>query len=69
MLALHCNAVVTQDKAGLPWWLGLSVKGITVYDHNDRKTPRKVCESMRHHTRFFVLILRVVGSVLKSLLP
>jgi len=33
-----------QDKAGLPWWLGLSVKGITVYDHNDRKTPRKVCE-------------------------
>ena len=42
-IVLYCNADV-QDKAGLPWWLGLSVKGITVYDHNDRKTPRKVGE-------------------------
>jgi hypothetical protein len=30
-----------KDKAGLPWWLGVSSKGVNVYDHNDRKTARK----------------------------
>jgi len=32
-----------QDKSGIPWWLGISCKGIAVYDYNDRKTPRRVC--------------------------
>ncbi|XP_072026640.1 LOW QUALITY PROTEIN: uncharacterized protein [Amphiura filiformis] len=31
-----------KDKSGLPWWLGLSFKGIGQYDLADRITPRKV---------------------------
>ncbi len=31
-----------KDKGGLPWWLGLSFKGIGQYDLADRVTPRKV---------------------------
>ncbi len=26
----------------MPWWLGLSYKGISQYDFNDKKTPRRV---------------------------
>lgn len=48
---------VIQDKAGLPWWLGLSVKGISLYDHNDRKTPRKVCELMKYCMQILQKIL------------
>ena len=31
-----------KDKAGIPWWLGLSYKGISQYDYNDKKVPRRV---------------------------
>lgn len=31
-----------QDKQGIPWWLGLSYKGIFQYDHQDKVKPRKV---------------------------
>ncbi|XP_071817917.1 uncharacterized protein [Apostichopus japonicus] len=31
-----------KDKSGLPWWLGLSYKGIGQYDLGDRVTPRNV---------------------------
>ncbi|XP_013384696.1 FERM domain-containing protein 4A isoform X2 [Lingula anatina] len=31
-----------KDKTGLPWWLGLSPKGIAQYDYADKRTPRKV---------------------------
>ncbi|XP_022098106.1 FERM domain-containing protein 4A-like isoform X4 [Acanthaster planci] len=31
-----------KDKTGIPWWLGLSYKGIGQYDIKDRLTPRKV---------------------------
>ncbi|XP_064632201.1 uncharacterized protein LOC135490726 isoform X3 [Lineus longissimus] len=31
-----------KDKSGLPWWLGLSYKGISQYDHCDKKVPRRV---------------------------
>ncbi|XP_076447684.1 uncharacterized protein LOC143284660 isoform X2 [Babylonia areolata] len=31
-----------KDKKEIPWWLGISPKGIAVYDKNDRTTPRKV---------------------------
>ena len=31
-----------KDKSGLPWWLGLSYKGISLYDHNDKRVPRRV---------------------------
>ncbi|XP_064473958.1 FERM domain-containing protein 4B-like isoform X2 [Ornithodoros turicata] len=30
-----------KDKGGIPWWIGLSYKGISQYDYNDRKVPRK----------------------------
>ncbi|XP_077540063.1 uncharacterized protein LOC144152608 isoform X3 [Haemaphysalis longicornis] len=30
-----------KDKGGIPWWVGLSCKGVSQYDHNDKKTPRK----------------------------
>ena len=33
---------VFQDKQGIPWWLGLSYKGIFQYDHQDKVKPRKV---------------------------
>ncbi|ESO07002.1 hypothetical protein HELRODRAFT_77221, partial [Helobdella robusta] len=29
-----------KDKAGLPWWLGLNIKGISVYDDDDKQVPR-----------------------------
>ena len=31
-----------QDKKDIPWWLGISYKGIGVYDKNDKNVPRKV---------------------------
>lgn len=31
-----------KDKNNIPWWLGLSPKGIGVYDHGDKIKPRKV---------------------------
>lgn len=34
--------LIFQDKQGIPWWLGLSYKGIFQYDHQDKVKPRKV---------------------------
>ena len=31
-----------QDKQGIPWWLGISYKGIGQYDLQDKLKPRKV---------------------------
>lgn len=31
-----------KDKSGIPWWLGISYKGIALYDSNDKKMPRRV---------------------------
>ncbi|GIX99600.1 FERM domain-containing protein 4B [Caerostris darwini] len=31
-----------KDKTGIPWWLGISYKGICQYDLTDRKVPRKL---------------------------
>lgn len=31
-----------KDKKDIPWWLGLSHKGIAVYDKADKKEPRKI---------------------------
>jgi len=36
---------IVQDKGGIPWCLGISYKGISLYDHNDRKVPRRVNSS------------------------
>ncbi|CAG2101826.1 unnamed protein product [Medioppia subpectinata] len=30
-----------KDKTGIPYWLGLSYKGINQFDHNDRRIPRR----------------------------
>ncbi len=40
----HARSLCLQDKAGIPWWLGLSFKGISQYDYNDKRTPRRVSE-------------------------
>lgn len=32
----------SQDKQGIPWWLGISYKGIGQYDLQDKLKPRKV---------------------------
>lgn len=37
---VHYYAV--KDKQGLPWWLGISFKGIGQYDLQDKVKPRKV---------------------------
>jgi len=31
-----------QDKQGIPWWLGVSYKGIGQYDLQDKLKPRTV---------------------------
>ncbi|KAL4226374.1 FERM domain-containing protein 4A [Mactra antiquata] len=31
-----------KDKKDIPWWLGISNKGIGIYDKNDKNVPRKV---------------------------
>ncbi|XP_046363491.2 FERM domain-containing protein 4A-like isoform X4 [Haliotis rufescens] len=31
-----------KDKKDIPWWLGISPKGISVFDKNDKTTPRKL---------------------------
>lgn len=31
-----------KDKNSIPWWLGISFKGICQYDQTDKKIPRKV---------------------------
>lgn len=33
---------IFQDKQGIPWWLGISYKGIGQYDLQDKVKPRKV---------------------------
>ncbi|NWT74764.1 FRM4A protein, partial [Prunella himalayana] len=37
---VHYYAV--KDKQGIPWWLGLSYKGIFQYDYHDKVKPRKL---------------------------
>lgn len=36
------RVLVPQDKQGMPWWLGISYKGIGQYDLQDKLKPRKV---------------------------
>ncbi|XP_029658567.1 uncharacterized protein LOC115232686 isoform X2 [Octopus sinensis] len=31
-----------KDKKDIPWWLGISHRGISVYDKTDKQTPRKI---------------------------
>ncbi|XP_061428626.1 FERM domain-containing protein 4A-like isoform X4 [Lethenteron reissneri] len=42
-----------KDKQGIPWWLGLSWKGIFQYDYQDRVQPRKVFHWAQLENLFF----------------
>lgn len=44
-LFLSLTHLLSQDKQGIPWWLGLSYKGIFQYDYQDKVKPRKVSPS------------------------
>lgn len=37
-----CVCAFMQDKQEIPWWLGVSYKGIGQYDLQDKLKPRKV---------------------------
>lgn len=45
-----------KDKSGLPWWLGLSYKGIGQYDQSDRVTPRNVSPQVTSLQVFEILL-------------
>uniref|UniRef100_A0AAQ4R7T4 FERM domain-containing protein n=1 Tax=Gasterosteus aculeatus aculeatus TaxID=481459 RepID=A0AAQ4R7T4_GASAC len=42
-----------KDKQGIPWWLGLSYKGIFQYDHQDKVKPRKVFQWRQLENLYF----------------
>lgn len=42
-----------KDKGGIPWWLGLSCKGIAQYDFADKKTPRRVFQWKQLENLYF----------------
>uniref|UniRef100_A0A3B3VPU6 FERM domain containing 4A n=1 Tax=Poecilia latipinna TaxID=48699 RepID=A0A3B3VPU6_9TELE len=41
------------DKQGIPWWLGLSYKGIFQYDYQDKVKPRKVFQWRQLENLYF----------------
>uniref|UniRef100_A0A671MD43 FERM domain-containing protein 4B-like n=1 Tax=Sinocyclocheilus anshuiensis TaxID=1608454 RepID=A0A671MD43_9TELE len=45
--------LVWQDKQGLPWWLGISYKGIGQYDHQDKVKPRKLFQWKQLENLYF----------------
>ncbi|XP_035016237.1 FERM domain-containing protein 4B isoform X3 [Hippoglossus stenolepis] len=42
-----------KDKQGIPWWLGLSYKGIGQYDLQDRLKPRKLYQWKQLENLYF----------------
>uniref|UniRef100_UPI00358E8D1F FERM domain-containing protein 4A-like isoform X2 n=1 Tax=Myxine glutinosa TaxID=7769 RepID=UPI00358E8D1F len=42
-----------KDKKGLPWWLGLSSKGILQYDFQDKLKPRQVFQWRQLENLYF----------------
>ncbi|XP_072257858.1 FERM domain-containing protein 4A isoform X1 [Pyxicephalus adspersus] len=48
---VHYYAV--KDKQGIPWWLGLSYKGIFQYDHHDKVKPRKIFQWRQLENLYF----------------
>jgi hypothetical protein len=36
------RVIVVQDKNGATWWLGLSFKGIAIYERTNHVLPVKV---------------------------
>ncbi|XP_039617430.1 FERM domain-containing protein 4A isoform X4 [Polypterus senegalus] len=48
---VHYYAV--KDKQGIPWWMGLSYKGIFQYDYHDKVKPRKVFQWRQLENLYF----------------
>nr|XP_035932257.1 FERM domain-containing protein 4B-like isoform X1 [Halichoerus grypus] len=48
---VHYYAV--KDKQGLPWWLGISYKGIGQYDLQDKVKPRKLFQWKQLENLYF----------------
>ncbi|MEQ2217684.1 FERM domain-containing protein 4B, partial [Xenoophorus captivus] len=42
-----------QDKQGIPWWLGVSYKGIGQYDLQDKLKPRKLFQWKQLENLYF----------------
>ncbi|CAB3983889.1 FERM domain-containing 4A isoform X5 [Paramuricea clavata] len=42
-----------KDKGNIPWWLGMSPKGVGVYDHSDKTKPRKVYKWLQIENLYF----------------
>uniref|UniRef100_A0A672YUS2 FERM domain containing 4Bb n=1 Tax=Sphaeramia orbicularis TaxID=375764 RepID=A0A672YUS2_9TELE len=42
-----------KDKQGIPWWLGLSYKGIGQYDQQDKLKPRKLYQWKQLENLYF----------------
>lgn len=53
----NCD-VALQDKQGMPWWLGISYKGIGQYDLQDKLKPRKVIKITSIFYRFSNVIAK-----------
>ncbi|KAM8830432.1 FERM domain-containing protein 4B isoform 2-T3 [Synchiropus picturatus] len=46
-------AICAQDKQGIPWWLGISYKGISQYDLQDKLKPRKLYQWKQLENLYF----------------
>uniref|UniRef100_A0A3P8SZ85 FERM domain containing 4A n=1 Tax=Amphiprion percula TaxID=161767 RepID=A0A3P8SZ85_AMPPE len=53
---VHYYAV--KDKQGIPWWLGLSYKGIFQYDHQDKVKPRKCFHCCKCNNLLYSVYIR-----------
>ncbi|KAL7982769.1 hypothetical protein Chor_010367 [Crotalus horridus] len=66
---VHYYAV--KDKQGIPWWLGLSYKGIFQYDYHDKVKPRKkgrgTCSYLQIENNKY-LLQAVYGELIKAAL-
>lgn len=60
-----------QDKQGIPWWLGISYKGIGQYDLQDKVKPRKVSgcvfnrqmwDNKTNCQQLLLLFIEIIGS-------
>ncbi|KAB1264575.1 FERM domain-containing protein 4B [Camelus dromedarius] len=50
---VHASSVRFEDKQGLPWWLGISYKGIGQYDLQDKVKPRKLFQWKQLENLYF----------------
>lgn len=57
-----CVCAFMQDKQEIPWWLGVSYKGIGQYDLQDKLKPRKV--SLNVFILYIILFMHDILSVL-----